>query len=481
MSNPLQASAPLPSEERLDPYLVRMTIILLIGSLAPLLDTTITNVAIHTLGEALHASVSSIQWVMTSYLLALGMIIPFSGWALERFGGKRVWIFALTVFLAGSLLCSVAWNLGSLIVFRAIQGLGGGLMIPVMQTMLVRAAGNRKLGKLMAVAGLPALIGPILGPVLGGIIVDQLDWRWIFYVNLPVCILAIALAWRGLANDPPSQHAGRPDVTGLLLITPSLVLLIYGLAEVGPHHGFGHGSVLLPLLLGAVLLILFVFHTLFRTRNPVIDIRLFKLRSFSASTVLLFLSGLSTYGGMLLLPMFYQQVRGEGILVSGLLLVPQGVGMLLTRSLAGKLTDQIGPRPVVIGGLLLTALGTLPFTMASADTSLYLLGGSLIIRGAGLGAVFLPLLAASYQGLKKEDIAHASTATRIIQQIGGAFGASVLAVILEHQLTGLSSVGAMAAQAYDRTFLWSLCFTVVGLLPAALLPRIRRISSGQAG
>lgn len=463
----------------MSPALIRMIAALIIGTLAPLFDTTITNVAIHTLGEALHASVSGIQWVMTSYLLALGMVIPITGWSMDRFGGKRVWMAALTIFLTGSILCSLAWNLSSLVVFRAIQGIGGGLMMPVMQTMLVRAAGSQKLGKLMAIGGLPALLGPILGPVLGGLIVDKLDWRWIFYVNLPICLLALALAWRWLPKDTASGRRPRLDAIGLILLSPALVLLIYGLAQVGSHHGFGHAAVLLPLLAGAVLLMAFIIYALRTTAAPVIDLRLFRVGSFTASSLLLFLSGLSTYGGMLLLPLYYQQVRGEGILASGLLLAPQGIGMLLTRTLAGRLTDQIGPRPVVIGGLLLTALGTLPFTLAGDTTSLYLLGLSLVVRGAGLGAVFLPVLAASYQGLSQEQIGHSSSATRIIQQIGGAFGASVLAVILENQLAG-SLTAASAARGYDHTFLWSFGFTLVGLIPAALLPATKRRTASQA-
>ncbi|WP_438431941.1 MDR family MFS transporter [Gorillibacterium sp. sgz500922] len=460
----------------MSPALMRMAAALLIGTLAPLFDTTITNVAIHTLGEALHASVSGIQWVMTSYLLALGMVIPITGWAMERFGGKRMWMAALTTFLAGSVLCSLAWNLGSLIAFRAIQGIGGGLMLPVMQTMLIRAAGSQKLGKLMAMIGLPTLLGPILGPVLGGLIVDRLDWRWIFYVNIPICLVALALAWRWLPRESPRERSGRLDFIGLLLLSPALVLIIYGLAQVGSHHGFGHSAVLVPLLGGVALLAVFIGYALRTSGTPVIDLRLFRIGSFTASSVLFFLSGLSTYGGMLLLPMYYQQVRGEGILASGLLLVPQGIGMLLTRTLAGKLTDQIGPRPVVIGGLLLTALGTLPFTQAGAASSLFALGAALVVRGAGLGAVFLPVMAASYQGLSSEQIAHSSSATRIIQQVGGAFGASVLAVILENRLTGPITPLTLA-HAYDHTFLWSLGFTVVGLIPAALLPALKRSPS----
>ncbi|MNM52011.1 putative transport protein HsrA [compost metagenome] len=460
----------------IDSALKKMAWILLLGTLAPLLDTTITNVAIDTLGQALGAGVSTIQWVMTSYLLALGMVIPVTGWAMQRFSGKKTWIFALSLFLTGSVLCSLSWNAGSLIVFRAVQGVGAGLMLPVMQTMLVRAAGGQSLGKLMALVGLPALLGPILGPVLGGLVVDKLDWRWIFYINIPICAAAILWAWRGLPKERESaQGSERLDTKGMLMLSPSVVLIIYGLAQVGTLHGFNHTGVWAPLVLGLLLLILFILYASRNGEKALLDIRLFQAPAFSFSSVIFFLSGLSTYGAMLLLPMYYQQVRGESPLTAGLLMAPQGIGMLLTRSLAGKLTDRIGPRPVVLAGTALTALGTLPLALAGSSTSYIWLTAALIVRGAGLGGVFLPVMAASFQGLRPGQIPHASSATRIIQQVGGAFGASVLAVILENRLTGAASMSAAArVDAFQYTFWWSLGFTVIGLIPAALLPAIKR-------
>lgn len=176
--------------ERLDPALLKLAGILVLGAMAPLLDSTIVNVAIHTLGNDLNAPVSTIQWVSTGYLLALAMAIPLTGWAVERFGAKRMWLVSLLLFLTGSMFCGIAWNIGSLIVFRLVQGVGGGLMLPVLQTLLMRAAAGRSIGRLMAVVTLPALAGPIFGPVIGGLITDHLTWRWIFYVNAPICLLA---------------------------------------------------------------------------------------------------------------------------------------------------------------------------------------------------------------------------------------------------------------------------------------------------
>ncbi|MGZ7441378.1 MDR family MFS transporter [Paenibacillus sp. TH7-28] len=459
------------ANKKIDPAVMKMAWILLVGLLAPLFDTTIMNVAIDTLGNALHASVSTIQWVMTSYLIALGIVIPISGWALDRFGGKKIWILALSLFLIGSVLSSLSWNVGSLIAFRVIQGLGGGLMMPIMQTMIVRAAGGEKLGKLMAIVGLPVLIGPILGPVLGGVIINYLNWRWIFYVNLPVCLIALILAVWGLPKDDATNQPQKLDILGLSLLSPSIVLIIYGLTKVSSDHGFFHSSVIVPIVVGVLFLLVFCLYVLRKSNNPVIDIRIFKSMPFTASSCLLFLSGLSSYGGMLLLPLYYQQVRGESVLASGLLLIPQGIGMLLTRSLAGKLTDTIGSRWIVLCGTLLTIFGTIPFAFCRANTNEFLLAIALVVRGGGLGGVMLPIMATAYEGLSKEQVPHASSATRILQQIGGAFGASVLAIILQNQMTSQSVINITTRNAaFNHTFMWTVGFTLISLLFIAFLP-----------
>ncbi|WP_222853395.1 MDR family MFS transporter [Fodinicola acaciae] len=443
---------------KLDPAALKLAGILIVGALAPLLDSTIVNVAIRTLGLELHASVSTIQWVTTGYLLALAAAVPITGWTVERFGAKRMWIAALVVFLAGSALSGLAWNAGSLIAFRVVQGIGGGLMLPILQTLLIRAADGRHIGRLMGIATLPALAGPILGPVVGGLIVGHLDWRWIFYVNLPLCALAIVLAWRGLpADEPRPRH--RLDLPGLLLLSPALAALIYGLTAIG-----NDGDPLLGLAIGVVLLAGFVWRAL-RTDEPLVDLRLLRTRSFAASTGLLFLSGLAMFGPMLLLPLYYQQLRGLGVLAAGLMLAPQGLGSLLARGMGG-LADRIGPRPVILAGLALTALGTLPYAFADQWTNVWLLAAALVIRGFGLSTANMAVMVGAFDGLDRDQIPHASSMTRIAQQVGGSFGTAVLAVLLQRQLAAYP-----AAAAFSHTFWWTLAFSGLAFVPALLLPR----------
>jgi EmrB/QacA subfamily drug resistance transporter len=474
----------------MDPALVRLIIILLGGAIPALLDTSIVNVAIHTIGVDLHTSVSSIQWVITGYLLSFGMVIPLSGWGLARFGGRACWMFSLTLFLAGSIACGASWNIASLIAFRVLQGIGGGLLFPLLTTLIARAAGGRNLGRIMATVSLPVAVVPILGPVVSGVIITNVSWRWIFYVNVPICLAGLVMAWRGLAGVAPAPgrqpaaaaEAVRPrlDVTGLLLLCPALAGLLYGLAQLASQHSSGHPQVWVPMAAGAALLAGFIVHARHRGSDALVDLRLFRTRSFSGAAWLLFLAGLSIYGAMLLLPLYFQQAQGYSALAAGLMMIPQGVGSIAPRTLVGKLTDKLGPRPVVLAGVALAAVGTVPFALAGPHPSLVLLVAALVVRGAGLGAATIAVMAGAFQGLGQAEIPHASSATRIMQQVGGAFGAAVLAVILASQARAHAAAGAAGlATAFDQTFWWTVGFTALAFLPALLLAGPARTSQDQ--
>lgn len=468
--------------------MVKLIVIMLLGAVPSLLDTSIVNVAIDAIGRDLHTTVASIQWVITGYLLSFGMVIPLSGWALARFGGRMSWLFALSLFMAGSVASGAAWNIASLIGFRVLQGMGGGLLLPLLTTLLTQAAGGQKLGRLMASVSLPVAVIPVFGPVISGLIITNLSWRWIFYVNVPICLAGLALAWRGLPADRPhaspvdrgtpaptgtdtrpAQPAGRTparlDVPGLLLLCPALAGLLYGLAQAGSSADFGQLRVLVPVAAGLALLGAFVAYALRTSGEPLVSVRLFRARSFTGACGLLFLAGLSIYGAMLLLPLYFQLARGYSPLVAGLLLAPQGVGSILPRTIVGKLTDRIGPRPVTLAGVVLAAIGTVPFALATNRTSLVLLGAALAVRGAGLAAATIAVMAGAFTGLDRADLPHASSATRIMQQVGGAFGAAVLVVILARQSADHSVVAA-----FGHTFWWSVGFTAFAVLPALLLP-----------
>src|SRR6202167_2581995 len=237
--------------DKIDPKVLKISLILIVGAMAVVFDTTIVSVAVHTLGTRLHTSVSTIQWVTTGYLLSLGIAVPLSSWGLQRFGGKRLWMFALAVFLVGSIRSSLAWNVGSLIAWRIVQGASGGIMLPLLVTLIMPAAGGKALGRTVTVVAMPALLGPILGPVIGGAILTHLSWRFMFWVNVPFCVVGLFLAWRHIADDTPARTDATPkphlDLLGLLLFAPGIAAVILGLSNAGSAAGFAHADVVVPL------------------------------------------------------------------------------------------------------------------------------------------------------------------------------------------------------------------------------------------
>ena len=469
-----------PPDDRLDPALHRLIWILVLGGIAPILDTTIVNVALATLGRDLHASVAVTQWTITGYLLAMAIAMPVTGWATQRLGAKRLWILSLVLFVVGSALSGAAWNMDSLIVFRVVQGAAAGIMMPLLVTILVQAAGPGRLGRMMAIASLPAVVVPALGPVVGGLIVTDLSWRWIFYVNVPICLAAIILAWRAMRTIVPTGERHPFDIVGLLTLSPGLALVFYGLAQVSGPSGFASVAVVVPIAAGVVFLAAFGVHAARRHDGPLVNIRVLRIPSFAAAAGVFLLAGLSLYGPLLLLGLYYQDVQGKSALITGLLLAPQGIGSLLPRTLAGKLTDRVGPRLVVIPGLALTVVGTLAFALAGSAPSDWLLSASLVVRGAGLGAVTIAVMAGAFQGVPHQEVPDASTMMRIVQQVGGSFGAAVLAVILASQLASHSILTAtFRVAAFDTSFWWAIGFTVLALAPAVLLPtRLHRHRTG---
>jgi len=472
-----------PPVEKLDPKVVKTALILITGGMAVIFDTTIVSVALRTLALKLDTSVATIQWVTTGYLLALAIAVPLSAWGLQRFGGKRLWMFSLAVFLTGSIGSSLAWNVGSLVGWRVVQGAGGGLMLPLMTTLIFQAAGGKSLGRLVTYVALPALLGPILGPVIGGAILTHLSWRFMFWVNVPFCAAGLLLAWRYIADDAPGKATGiaaapkaKLDVPGLLLIAPGTSVLLYGLANAGTSAGFGRPDVIIPLAIGAALLAAFTWYAL-RKARPLVEIRLLARRSVASSSAALFFSGFSLYGAMLLLPLFYQDVRGTTALTAGIMLVPQGIGMVLSRTVAGSNIDKFGSRRIVLAGCAIVAAATVPFAFAGPHTNSWLLGLWMIIRGFGLGAVTMPLMVAAYVGLDKEQIPHSSVLTRTAQQIGGSFGTAVLAVILEG---AIAAHHAALADAFHVAFWWSAGFSAVAVLLSLWLPGAQHTPPAEA-
>ncbi len=472
-----------------DPVIRGLAIIVILGSVMSVLDTTIVNVAIETLSRDFHSPLSTIQWVTTGYLLALALVIPLTGWVVDRFGSRRMWMLSLIIFTGGSALCGVAWSTGSLIAFRVVQGIGGGLIMPIGQSVLARAAGPQRMGRMMSIIGVPTLLAPVLGPVLGGLIVDNLTWRWIFFVNVPIGVIALLLSFRVLDRDD-RQEAGRFDFLGMALLSPGLAALIYGLSQAGGGNGFAD-PVVAGCLIGAVVLIgAFVLHAR-RAERPLLDVRLFAERGFAVSNVAIFVVVAAVYGAMFLLPLYYQVLRGQSALAAGLLMAPQGLGAMLTMPLGGRLTDRLGPGKVVPVGMAVVLLGTIFYTQVSPTTSYGWLAFSLFVRGLGMGWTLMPTSAAAYRRLTHDVIPRATTTLNIVIRVAGSFGTALVAVVLQRQidsrLPGLSKIlssgvgprtGRLPGPVADRlgssfgyAFWVVVIMTAVGLGASLMLPR----------
>ncbi len=456
--------------ERINPYVWRVAVVVVLGSIMSIFDTTIVNVALDTLHRRLHSPLSDIQWVITGYLLALATVIPLTGWASRRFGAKKVYLVSLTLFTVGSALCGVAASTTGLIVFRVLQGVGGGMIMPVGQLILADTAGPQHMGRVMSVTGAPTMLGPILGPTIGGLILATGSWRLIFYVNVPIGILAIALAWRilpasGLQDSPP-----RLDLRGLALMAVGLPALTYGLAEIGITHGFSSARVLVPLLGGVAMLVLFVWHAL-GARNPLLDLRLYRRGTYASASLVMFFLGGALFGAIILLPLYFQQLRGESVIDTGLLLGPQGLGMALVMPFVGRLVNNVGGGPLAFLGVTLTLVAGVPLALIGAHTSFVWLSAVALVRGVGIGFAFMPAFVAAFAALERHELPDASPQLNVLMRVGGSIGTAVLAVVLERATiaAGHHPSSAAIAGAFGTAFWWSFGISVAALAPCVWL------------
>jgi EmrB/QacA subfamily drug resistance transporter len=479
-------TGPAPDGDGLTREILAPAVVVVAGATMTILDATIVNVALPTLGHDLHTSIATIQWLPTVYLLAFASVIPLSGWAAARFGAKRVWLASLATFMVGSLLAGLAPSIGALIAFRVVQGLGGGMIMPLGQAMLAQVAGPQRMGRVMSVVGVPMLLVPIFGPLIGGSIIQAASWQWIFFVNLPVGLAAIVLAARLLPNSAP-RPGHRLDVGGVVLLSGGLALFLYGLAEVAGHAQASASGALWPMIGGAVLVALFVRHAL-RVPEPLLDLRLLRQRGFATGAAANFVVGTALFGALLLLPLYFEIVRGQSPFRTGLLLVPQGLGAALSISLAGYLTDKVGARKVVLVGVALAIAGTAWYSQIGAHTSYLATVLALALIGLGLGATVTPAMAAAFQGLPPSAMGQATIAINVVQRVAGALGSALLAVVLQQAMTsrlpgfhgGIGRAGALAASsphaaaalagAFGVAFAVSFGITLLALVPAALLP-----------
>jgi EmrB/QacA subfamily drug resistance transporter len=460
---------------RIDPHVWRIAIVVILGAIMSVLDTTIVNVALQTLSKDLHTSLDGIQWVVTGYLLALAAVIPVSGWASARFGARRMYLISIVLFTLGSLLSGLAWSAETLIGARVLQGLGGGMIMPIGQMILVRASGPRNMARIMSAIGIPIILAPVFGPTLGGLLVEHAGWQWIFFVNLPIGVAAVFAALRLLPNEPGSPAtAGRLDAQGLALVATGLVGITYGLAESGSAGSLTAGRVLAPLLIGIVLVAAFVVRAL-RIDNPLLDVRLYANKAFASASVTMFALGAALFGAMVLMPLYFQTVRHEDAVTTGLLIAPQGIGAAFAMALSSRAVERFGGGLTSLAGGVITLFATVPFLLITDQTSYWLISAAMIVRGFGIGMSMMPSMTAAYAVLRPDQINTATPQLNVLQRVGGSIGTAILAVVLQ---SGINSLGrptpAGVAGAFADTYVWVLAISLVALLPTIVLTIVER-------
>jgi len=435
------------------------------GPLMSGLDSTMVNVSLDTLSSAFQVPLGTIQWVTSGYLLALALSLPLSGWLVDRVGARRIFLGCFASFILFSVLSGFATSIHLLIFCRLLQGIAGGLLAPMMQTMMARHAG-RHMARVIGVAAMPVMVGQMFGPSLGGVILGLFGWRWIFFVNVPVGILAICFAWFALPRDEVTT-ARRLDLVGFAMISPGLALLLQGLVS----WAHGESTAPLSLIASAALLAGFTWHALRRPVTALIDLRLFGGSTFRAAAATQFLSNAMNFGGQLLLPLWFLQVRHASPSATGLMLFPLGLGIFCGLPIMGRLSERFGARAISGTGAALSFAGTLPFVFASNHTPYAPLAVALFVRGFGGGSITIPSAAAAYASIPRESLGHATTSINICQRFGGPAGSAGLAIFLQFALTRALT----QTQAYHWTFIALAAIAAAGLLAASHLPgRIAR-------
>ncbi|MYX45493.1 DHA2 family efflux MFS transporter permease subunit [Streptomyces sp. SID89] len=455
--------------QKVDRPLLGVAFILVLGTFMASLDATIVNVGIDTLAHEFDASVADIQWVSTAYLLAVVAAVPASGWLADRLGGRRVWLAAVGVFLLGSALCALSWSVTSLIVFRVVQGLGGGLLPPTGQALLARIAGPARTGRVISVVAVVPLLSPVLGPLAGGSLLAVAAWQWLFLVNLPIGAAAVLLARRHVPVVAPASRRAPFDLRGAALLSPGLAVLVFGLTEVA------HGRTVpatVGVAAGLLMLAGFVVHGLRTRSTPLIDPRLFTRPPLGAAALALLVLGASVFGTTFLLPLYFQTGRGLTAWQTGLLLVPQGVGAAAGSVLVNRTIDAVAPRTLVITGVVLVLAGTVPFTRLDHGLPDFAIVLALLVRGFGMAMISAPVMNIVYGSIAPEQIARASGALNMLNTVGGSLGTAALAVVLQDRLDAHRGVPA----AFADTFWW---VAALGLLAAAGTTRLPRTRAAE--
>jgi EmrB/QacA subfamily drug resistance transporter len=444
-----------------------------LGAFAGQLDTSVVNVGLDTLTRDLgggggSAALAAAQWVANGYLLALAVTLPASGWLTRALGPTRLWLGAVTGFTVASALCALAGDLRWLIALRVLQGLFAGLVVPAGLTILGRAVGPDRLGRVMAGLGVAMTLAPTLGPTVGGLLLRVAGWPWLFWVNVPIGLVAVLLGLRHLPRGGAAPGgAGRLDWPGLVLVSAGVPLVVYGATQWGAHGMPATPSVALPLLIGPLALAAFGVRS-WRGANPVLDLRLYTIPAFAAAGAATAFTSAVVYGAGLLFPLWFQIARGVDPLDTGLLLIAMSVGNVVALPLTGRLVDRYGGGVVSLCGGVGAVLTTVPFALFDPHVGDGWVQALLLVRGLAVAAAMMPPGASAYRAVTADQLPDATTGVNILMRVGGALGGAILAVVV----TGGLPDGV--AGAFHAAFWWLTGLSLLGVAAAGWLTAAER-------
>lgn len=406
--------------------------VVVIGTFMVMLDSSIVNIAIPKMMNVFGSSLDEVKWILTAYVLAMGSIVPITGFLSDTFGIKKLFMFALSVFTIGSFLCGFAWSNNAMIVFRVIQAIGGGMIMPVGMSYIMQIFPVNERGKALGFWGIASMAAPAIGPTLGGYIIQYMDWRFIFYVNVPIGVFGVIFAGLLLKETTLKPYQGNFDFIGFFSSVLGLVSVLY---VIGEGSDIDWGNIKFPLLLafGCFSLLIFIFNELTHP-NPLLELRLFKIYNFTLSQIITSITTLAMMGGIYVLPLFLQSLRGYTAMESGLTLFPSAMASGLMMPISGAVFDKYGAKIVTVPGLLIVAIASYQMSLFNMNTSREVIMLVATLRGVGLGLSMMPVNTAAMNSVPRNLFAKASALSTTFRSIAQALAVTFMTSIISNRL-----------------------------------------------
>ena len=402
----------------------------IIGSFMSILDTSIVNIAIPKMMAVFSVGTDDAQWILTAYMLTMGVIQPATGYLCEAYGTRRMYLLSLAIFTVGSFLCGIAWSNDSMIVFRVMQAIGGGLIIPVTMTIVYKVFPIEQRNMAMGVWGISAMVAPAIGPTLSGYLVEYWDWRLIFTINIPIGLIGYAAAALVLREMPFSREQ-KFDGAGFITSALGLFCLLLALSK-GTEEGWTSAYIIALFYISLASLTLFVFIEL-NHENPILDLRIFKDWNFTFSMITTFIGTMGLYGAIFLVPLFMENLRGYTAMQTGVLLFPSAATAGLLMPIAAKLADRFGAKPIVVVGIFLLGIGSMPLMYMNMDTSYEYVMGIMVLRGLGLGLFMMPVTVMGMANIPLANVSRASSINNALRQVSGSMGIAILTTVIQNR------------------------------------------------